>query len=190
MRTPTKPSLLSLGAGIGTVVGVVLGFTGCMGLHQGSAIDGTPAAQQSTAKPYVEAYFEYPGPQEKWAGPPSFILHVVARGGDTAATEISVTPELYGKRDPNNNPTMAAERRPASQTLTSQATRDYLGTLAVNMQGGGIADFSGCLYPVRVRLVRSDGALLEKQGCRSQAGWSRSASDAVSYFVTAMHWTK
>ncbi|MGK5086633.1 hypothetical protein WDW86_03675 [Bdellovibrionota bacterium FG-2] len=192
MKAIEKPSLLSLGAGLGTLVGVVLGFSGCMGLHQGSSVDGTPSAQQASEKPYVEAFFEFPGPQEKWAGPPSFILHVVAR--DAAATEITVTPELYGKRGPQknmeNNPTMASDRRPASQTLTSQATRDYLATIATNMQTAASADFSGCLYPVRVRLVRSDGALLEKQGCRSQAGWARSAGEAVNYFVTAMHWTK
>ena len=45
--------------------------------------------------------------------------------------------------------------------------------------------FKGCLYPVRARLIRADGSVVEKQGCRSQLGWTRVASETVSLLISA-----
>jgi hypothetical protein len=39
------------------------------------------------------------------------------------------------------------------------------------------------MFPVRVRLIRSDGTLIERQGCRGQAGWPRVASEVVNHFI-------
>ena len=40
--------------------------------------------------------------------------------------------------------------------------------------------FFGCLSPVRARLIRSDGSLVEKFGCRSFQGWASVASQRWS----------
>ena len=68
--------------------------------------------------------------------------------------------------------------------MTSDEAREMLGHLG-NALGGATAPFKGCMSPVRVRLVRADGGLLEKQGCRSELGWSRAVSETVNVFVTA-----
>ena len=68
--------------------------------------------------------------------------------------------------------------------MKGETARDQLAHLATSLQGAE-QNFRGCLSPVRVRLVRADGALLEKQGCRGQNGWSRIASESVNSFITA-----
>jgi hypothetical protein len=176
---------------------LVLGSTGCI-----SSMNNAPQldALQSLVgggKSYVEAYVEYRGPQERWAGPSTFLIHVNAREG--TAAKISVSPNVFGNRkvDPANfQPTMDTSRRPASKTqehgpgseaapgITAEAARNHLNQLAGAMQNGDVA-FEGCLSPVRVRLIRTDGAVIEKQGCRSGEGWSRAASEMVHQFILA-----
>ena len=40
------------------------------------------------------------------------------------------------------------------------------------------------MYPVRLRLVRANGGLVDKMGCRSDVGWPRAVSEAVSAFLS------
>ncbi len=160
-------------------IGVVaaLSASGCLSMQSQTTIDGNETA---TNVPYVEAFVEYAGPQEKWAGPASFTLHVIAK--DAGGATVTVQPALFTELPPAG---MAAQgRTPASQGLPGELAREHLAHLATSLQGADQA-FRGCLSPVRVRLIRADGSLLEKRGCRSQSGWNRVASEAVSNFITA-----
>lgn len=155
---------------------LVLGASGCLSMQSQTSLDNAATSTQ----PYVEGYVEYPGPPAKWAGPTSFILHVVAK--DAGPAQISVAPALF---TPPGRDGTTMGRLPASiKGLSGEAAREQLGHLATSLQGAS-TNFRGCLSPVRVRLVRADGALLEKQGCRSQSGWGRAASDTVNQFITA-----
>ena len=184
-----------------------LSGTGCLSMQSQTSLDTANAAKGGN-QPYVEAYIEYPGPQAKWAGPASYILHVNAK--DTGPAQITATPALLsnvpgaaGPRHPNG--ATAGERNPAASSaslvlsgpfagahgappvahpMSSEEARSQLSHLATALQGAQ-APFRGCLSPVRVRLVRTDGGLLERQGCRSELGWSRTVSEAVSSFTDA-----
>jgi hypothetical protein len=68
--------------------------------------------------------------------------------------------------------------------MSAENARELLANLAVSLQGAEGA-FRGCLSPVRVRLIRADGILVEKQGCRGQNGWSHIASQSADRFLTA-----
>jgi hypothetical protein len=152
---------------------------GCLSMQSQGPLDEIQGAVKN-ASPWVEGWIEYPGPKEKWAGPTTFVLHVRAK--DAAEAQISVSPALFR---PSDDVTTSA-RAPASarKGLSGDAAREYLSHVAVALQGADAA-FRGCLSPVRVRLLRADGTLLEKSGCRGQNGWSRSASESVNYFLTA-----
>src|SRR4051812_12834748 len=90
-------------------VAAVALIAGCNSLHQkGGTLDeirssikekekeasasgmsvGLTGSDSSESRPFVEGYVEYPGPQSKWAGPASFIVHVEAKEGDRARIEI------------------------------------------------------------------------------------------------------
>jgi hypothetical protein len=99
-----------------------------------------PASQTKEAAPFVEAFLEYVGPPERWAGPRTVSYRVSAR-----------EPEA----------------------------RAELGDLGQSMLETGLP-FAGCLYPVRARLVRADGSVLEQQGCRGNSGWPVAAGRVIS----------
>jgi hypothetical protein len=150
------------------------GLSGCLSMQSQSTIDGITGSNQ----PFTEAYIEYPGPQRKWSGPSSFILHVQAK--DAGNAQISVTPNLFDDRDGSTS-----GRLPASaHGVPGEVARTRLAQLYTALQGQN-QNFRGCMYPVRVRMIRADGALMEKVGCRSAMGWSHTASEAVDYFITA-----
>jgi hypothetical protein len=151
---------------------------GCLSMQSQTTLDAIHSAM--SIQPYVEGYVEYAGPNSKWSGPASFILHVSAK--EAGYARISATPPIFGEMAPP--PTMGG-RVPASQGYPMELAREHLAHLATAIQGAD-PGFRGCLSPVRIRLVRADGSLLEKQGCRGQSGWARVASETVSHFVTAM----
>ncbi len=153
------------------------GAAGCLSMQSQTTLDAIEGAMSN--QPFVEAYVEYAGPQARWAGPTSFILHVMAK--DAGAAQISVTPALFDEI--NKDPTMSG-RAPASQGYAGDQAREQLAHLATALQGAE-QTFRGCLSPVRVRLIRADGSILEKHGCRGQNGWSRVASETVNNFITA-----
>ncbi len=153
--------------GIGSVV------TGCMTGEDKATLDGIAG---TSTQPYVEAYVEYRGPQARWAGPAAWTLQVVAK--DSGAPEITVP--LAWRNDVTTN-----ARKPASQTITSEEARVKIGALAQAITDAGETSFTGCMYPLHVRLIRADGKVLDKQGCRGQSQWDQAASGAVDYFMAA-----
>jgi hypothetical protein len=185
------------------VAGVAISLTvtgwGCLSMQSQSTLDAANGAGGSN-QPFVEAYIEYPGPQAKWSGPASFILHVTAK--DAGPAQITTTPELATADKPAALPTApsdhsedeVSQRAPAAsglahmvtpfRNMSSDEARSQLAYLANSLQGAQ-APFRGCMSPVRVRLVRANGSLLERLGCRSELGWSRAVSESVSTFVDA-----
>lgn len=162
---------------------------GCLSTQTQTSLDGTTTgANGSGAQPFVEAYIEYPGPQEVWSGPGSFLVHVQAR--EAGPAQITLTPAL---RSPDGDANSARQpagsaasvaASPAAHRMSSEEARTQIAHLVTALQGAQ-APFSGCMYPVRVRLVRADGGLFERQGCRSPLGWSRAVSEAASSFIAA-----
>lgn len=163
--------LLALGAG-----------GGCLSMSGQTTLDAMQG--DTVAQPVVEAYIEFAGPAERWVGPTSFILHVVAK--DSGMAQIAVRPALFNKREasPAEQKDRAAGRVLASKGMSGDSARENLATLASALQGAE-SPFKGCLLPVRVRLIRADGSLVEKQGCRGAIGWPQVASEMVNTFVTA-----
>jgi hypothetical protein len=157
-----------------------LAATGCLSSQNSSTIDALNDSVGGKSMPFVEAYIEYAGPQSRWAGPTSFTLHVLAKDAHNA--QIAVAPAMFA--EPTAAPTMK-KRAPASTPgMSGDLAREQIANLALAMQGQE-GTFRGCLSPVRVRLIRADGALVEKQGCRGQNQWTRVASQTADRFLTA-----
>ena len=179
MRTPVKFKKNKLSKSV--IFAVICSSStllNCMGVRNHPALEVIES--KLGIQPVVEAYFDYTGPKEKWAGPASFLLHVNARNPGDA--EITSTPSL----EPLHLSAITV-RAPSSQSepegkITSESMRAQLAELASAVQNGS-SEFTGCLYPIRVRLVRQDGSLIEKQGCRSQAGWPGPVSRAVASYL-------
>ena len=145
--------------------------TGCMTGQDKTTLD----LIAGSTMPYTEAYIEYRGPPDRWAGPANWILHVSSK--DAQNPEITV-PDAWKAAD-----TVTA-RKPASQTTTSEESRAKIGALASAMEEED-SGYQGCLYPIHVRLIRADGFVLDKQGCRGQSHWAKAASETVDYFMIA-----
>lgn len=156
-------------------------LSGCLSMQSQTTVDNVTGALPS--KPFVEAFVEYRGPADRWAGPTSFLLHVVAK--DTGPAQITVVPSLFGAPAETERKLASETTKPAATTgMTGEVAREQMGKLAAALQGVE-TPFRGCLSPVRVRLVRADGSLVEKTGCRAIDGWSKAASEAVAQFITA-----
>ena len=170
-------AVFGLGICLLFVVAVLGGVgVGCTGMAGHSTLDAI--SEQAGHQPYVEAFIEYAGPAEKWGGPVSLVLHVSAREG--AAPEVTSTPPLHIVK--GGGPTVEKNRVPASVKMTNEAAREQLGLLAMAL-GTGKQEFRGCMYPVKVRLIKADNSIVEKYGCRGQSGWARAASEVVSNFL-------
>lgn len=201
-----KTQWASTGFTMAILAAVILngGGSGCGGIQNHPAIEALQGNPKIDSQAFVEAYIEYPGPQEKWAGPTSFILHIHAGGPGDA--QISVTPSWFAGKIKKARPAeLAQDRKPASlmseltqvrpvQTaaedapkgISSDVARDRLRYLANAIESGVEEPFRGCLAPVRMRIIRADGNIIEKTGCRSEKGWSRAASDAIEFFMNAL----
>ena len=111
-----------------------------------STMEGINSAMEGG--PVVEAFIEYAGPSERWAGPASFVLHVVARESDTSPAEITAAPAVS-----------TVTRKPASgHAMTVAQARGMLSYVIEQMLPDEQV-FQGCLSPVRVRMVHEDGSL-------------------------------
>ena len=160
-------------------VSILACASSCVGMHGQSTLD---AIQGSIAevKPIVEAHIEYPGPQERWAGPATLSVHIIARDG--AEPTVTVSPNLF---QPEGASLVTPQRK---GTLTTQVVRERLGLVATALTQNVASNdekTGGCLSPVRARLIRSDGQVIEKRGCRSQSGWAFQASDAATDLIAA-----
>ncbi len=153
-----------------------------MGGHgdRGPASQGKGDAAKS-ASPFVEAYLEYQGPPERWAGPGTVLVHLVAH--DLNHAELTVRPDLLTQIY-DQGEQMGIRRISSTQPRpTGQVARERLSYLAESILNEKTA-FYGCLYPIRARLVRGDGSVVEKMGCRSLQGWPSIASRTVSEMFT------
>ncbi len=168
-------STLALG---GALAGLM---SGCLGPQSQMSLDEIQNSVSS--QPYVEAYIEYGSPQEKWSGPTAFMLHINAK--ETGTAQLTLTPQIVGQAKPEATLILRTPASVEQSGMSANIARDHLSELATALQGPEHA-FSGCLNPIRVRLIRQDGALTEKQGCRGY-GWSRSASEKVDAFTTAYY---
>jgi hypothetical protein len=162
-----------------TGIALTLAAASCVGNHGQSTLDAISGSiQDKTPKPIVEAYVEYPGPQERWSGPSTLAVHITARDG--ADPSVSVSPNIFQLDGAIPTP-------PKRSALTTQIVRERLALVAtaLSVNTGKMDEPGGCLYPMRARLIRSDGSLIEKRGCRSPIGWAFQASDAATDLVAA-----
>jgi hypothetical protein len=162
-----KISAMSCALGAALVFGAL--GTGCVGAHQGTLDEIAGALGQQ--EPYTEAFIDYPGPSDRWAGPARFILHVTAKD---KAVDVKLPAQWH--------PVPSNDHRAPAAVLTGDQARDKLANLATAMQEDS-SSFRGCMYPIRVRLVRADGEILDKTGCRDQSRWAKTASETVDFFV-------
>jgi hypothetical protein len=151
------------------VVSAIL-VTACVGARQGT-LDEISAAVGGK-QVFNEAFLDYPGPSEQWAGPARFILHVTAKDKDA---DVQIPAQWH--------PVTTVTHRTLASTMTGDQARAKLTELAAAMTEDNSV-YAGCSYPIRVRLVRPDGSVLDKEGCREQSKWSKTASETVDYFIT------
>ena len=150
----------------------LLVLTGCFGNNKDG---GTKFTAEDPAKPFVEVSIEFPGPQQKWSGPQNFIVRVSTMQPGSA--EITVAPPL-------DHSSLSGVRTPCieSASLSVEMAREQMLRLNSAMSLDE-STFTGCLLPIHVRLVRIDGTVVEKKGCRSPVGWPRVAGDVANFLI-------
>lgn len=190
---------------LGAVSAALLVTSSCSSIQdeiQGRA----PASAAATAESFVEAFIEYAGPSERWAGPEPLMVQFSARDGDQAYSLVSQptwkSPAVHiqagAGRAPaskqgvehDNSAVVTGHDPVAQQVIEGEGThrkswsadelRVRLAQLAESVEESKIEYPGGCLYPVRIRLLRADGGVVEKAGCRSSRGWVKDASALVA----------
>ncbi len=160
-------------------VGIWIGFSiflsGCFGA--GNDVVSNTLQAEVGAKPIVEGYFEFPGPSEKWAGPQNYTVHVFADRDVMEQAQISVSPSFFALKKQNPRGLTIASQGPSAEFA-----REELSRLNTALQSD-VTEWQGCLLPIRVRLIRVDGVVIERQGCRGQPGWPRLASEIASRMI-------
>lgn len=141
----------------------------CMGGCFGNSNIEKKSDEVKPTAPFVEAYLEYLGPSEKWAGPASFVIHLDARGNEGA--KISLVNSKFAEEG------LSAGRAPAGveakKNLSAEAFREELKNFSQELDKNPNNEMGlSCLYPIVARLIRSDGAVTLHQGCRGQMGFS------------------
>ncbi len=149
------------------LMSLFIGMSGCFSSSKsGIALDGRE--NEESAPPFVDLFIEYPGPSDKWAGPPSLTAHLATGPGQSGS--VKVLHPSFESSDPHSSVSVEQAREQVDR-MNSVVNHD-LKTVPV------------CTSPVRVRLVRADGALISKQGCRGQSGWPRVASDLTAQWIS------
>lgn len=156
-------------------------------------------------EPFVEAYLEFPGPRRLWAGPQTVVIHVKAKDGETP--ELAVTPAYFQSAplEVSEEKVTIAKRAISSTTedevsaasgkaqvlkvgtrmkMPVAAVRDELADIIDSFEDTPVAA-TGCAFPVRMKLIRTNGGVLEKVGCRGSAAWTKTASEAASRFLAS-----
>jgi hypothetical protein len=145
----------------------------------------------------VEAFVEYAAPAEKWHGPEPLMAQFSARDPEKSFSLVS-TPEWRSEGAPAPTAVHGEGRAPAQHSPSdiaaaalegegsvrkiwkSDELRTRLAAFAEAISDPNAPLASGCLYPVRVRLLKADGSVLEKAGCRTSKGWPKLASALVA----------
>ena len=144
--------------------------------------------------PYIEAFIEYAGPSERWGGPEPLVVQFSAResgrafsllstpawakSGATADAHARAPASAHGD-DPVAHPAVDGEGT-VWKAWKPEVLKERLSALADAVESTKAPSQAGCLYPVRVRLLRGDGGVVEKGGCRSSRGWVKAASALVA----------
>jgi hypothetical protein len=151
----------------------LIGFISCFGSNNETT--NTNPDLEGSSVPFTDAYIEYLGPHEKWAGPQNFSVHVNTKGPEKAKVYISTS---IFKGESSSERSLQS----VSHGVTIDAAREQIARLSSAMQEKD-PTIRGCLLPVRVKLIREDGVLMTRQGCRGQAGWPKVASEIVNQLV-------
>ena len=191
-------------AWLGAVSAALLVATSCSSI-QDELQGRSPASVAVTSESFVEAFIEYAGPAERWAGPDPLMVQFSAREGDQPFSLVSQpvwkspvgiqagagrAPASHGGME-HGNSVGTNGHDPVAQQVTegegshrknwsAEDLRMRLAQLADSVQESKIEYPGGCLYPVRIRLLRADGGVIEKSGCRSSRGWVKDASALVA----------
>jgi len=165
-------------------------------------------------EPFVEAYLEFPGPRRLWAGPQTVILHVTAKDGESPelavtpayfqsapqaptagegepATIVKRTlSSVQGEEGEESAPQAEAEKTQVLKVGTKMkmpvaAVRDELADIIDSFEDNANVATTGCAFPIRMKLIRQNGGVLEKWGCRGGAAWTKTASEAASRFLAS-----
>ncbi len=149
-----------------TALSISVGLSGCFGSSKGgNVLDGR--LNEDGNPPFTEAIIEYPGPAEKWAGPQSLMAHLSAQGGRSG----EITVSHAGFKLSEFHPLISIEQaREQLDRIHSVVNHELKGS-------------PQCSSPVKIRLIRTDGALISKQACRGQSGWPRVASDLTAQWM-------
>ncbi len=104
----------------------------------------------------------------------------------SAMIAANITPEVTAAAAKYAQQTLGVQASAAykAKPMSVEQAREKLAYLATEVQGEDVPT-RGCLSPVRVRLVRADGSVLEKEGCRSLRGWPKTASELTAEFISA-----
>lgn len=149
-------------------------LSGCFGSNSDTSEDH-PLAEDVT-KPFIEATIEYPGPHEQWTGPQNFMVRVTTWKAGKAQIIIH-PPMIHSEGNRISHYPPQGTRGVSIETVREEFARLYLA-LRTQEQS-----FQGCLLPVRVKLVRVDGVIVERQACRGQGGWPKVASEITNHFI-------
>jgi len=141
--------------------------------------------------PFVEAYIQYggaPGTDNRWNGPQSVILHVVAR--QLGSVRMDLTPPLWENNLASGaTRTLASAPKMETKSLTLEQARSRLGDLARDLGQVQETTYRGCLYPVNIWIVQQDGAIFERKTCRGTY-MSRVVSQAFDFFTSNRMFSK
>lgn len=160
--------------------GILMPLVLTLGLG-GGACSGEKSSRKNTQQEaFVEAQIEFQGAAERWVGPKSFVVYVDARG---EKARLSFSPMK-----------VEAVRAPAVEDpgfeVSASLTRTHLQELAQAILKQDPKDrarhsaLRGCLHPIKVRLVRANGAVVEESGCHAPFGWPKLASETAHQFLS------
>lgn len=158
---------------VGFSVLFLMSLISCFGSNNDTA--NTNSSLDDSGLPFTDAYIEYLGPHGKWAGPQTFSVHVNTKGPENAKVNISTS--IFKDESPSDKSLQSV-----SHGITVEVAREQIARLSSAMQEQD-SPVRGCLLPVRVRLIREDGVLMTRQGCRGQLGWPKVASEIVNQLV-------
>ncbi len=132
-----------------------------------ATVEPTVAAEPANS-PIVEGVIEFVGPDAKWAGPASMLLKLSAKPGQAgeAGALVSLTPTLV----------------PTGVNATLDKVKERLIELE-RVSSGPQQEIAGCASPVKLRLVRLNGQVIDRVTCRGATPLALAASQTMAYFL-------
>lgn len=156
-----------------TVLGVLgvtiamLGAPGCISEDE-IIVDAPSFPTDTDGVPlFSDVVIEYPSAGLKWGAGLPLSFHLATRENGTAEASLIL-----------GDPSVVT---PRTKVVKMEPVRVSVARLFESMQKAPQEPTQkGCLYPIRARLIRSDGILVERNDCRGGAEWTRIASLLVS----------